>query len=140
MFVGNENKKPGGEADQISFRGRQVLNNLVWIKSTTHTWLPLSFNFANITPTTGVYIVWHGGLIPRTVRVGQGDIASRLSAHRRDSEITIYARFGLFVTWAAVPAPHLDGVERFLADRLFPLLGDWHPAKTPVRVNLPWAA
>ncbi len=98
-----------------------MLNNLTWIKSTTNTWLPLPFNFASVTPTIGTYIIWHGGPVPRTVRVGQGDISSRLSAHSRDREIMAYAGFGLSVTWAAVPSMYLDGVERFLADRLTPL-------------------
>jgi hypothetical protein len=115
--------------------------SLNWIKSTKNVWLPLDFNLASVTPTTGVYVIWHGGTAPWTVRVGQGDIASRLGAHRNDSVILAHAaKGGLFVTWATVQATYLDGVERFLADSLNPLVGDRHPAVLPVPVKLPWAA
>lgn len=114
---------------------------LNWIKSTTNTWLPLKFNLASVIPTTGVYVIWHGGSNPWTVRVGQGDIAARLGSHGNDPAILAHVAKGdLFVTWAAVPAHQLDGVERFLADSLRPLVGDRHPAVLPVPVNLPWAA
>jgi len=114
---------------------------LNWIKSTTGTWLPLNFNLASVTTTKGVYVIWHGGQTPWTVRVGQGDIASRLGSHGGDAVITAHAsKGGLWVTWAAVQAASLDGVERYLADQLRPLVGDRHPAVLPVPVNLPWAA
>ena len=115
--------------------------NLTLIKSEADSWLPLPFNFASITPTVGAYIIWHGGQTPRIVRVGQGDIANRLLAHSRTPEIRNYSLFGqLMTTWAAVPGPYLDGVERFLADRLLPLTGDRRPDAAPIPVNLPWAA
>jgi hypothetical protein len=89
----------------------------------------------------GVCVIWHAGQTPKVVRVGQGDVADRLAAHSRDSTITRYARFGcLYTTWPAVSISYRDGVERFLADRLLPLVGDRHPATVPVPVNLPWAA
>ena len=112
--------------------------SLYWVKNTANNWLPLPFNFASVQPTTGVYIIWHTNASPWTVRVGQGDIASRLSAHSRDPAITRYGP--LCVTWATVQQSSLDGVERFLADHLRPLVGDRHPAAMPIPVNLPWAA
>lgn len=83
----------------------------------------------------GVYIIWQAkGPI---VRVGQGIIRDRLSAHRNDETIISYSN--LFVTWASVPAQYRDGVERYLADRLKPRFGDIFPDVTPVEVNLPWS-
>lgn len=117
--------------------------SVTWLKSTSNTWLPLPFNFASVSPspTLGCYIIWHGGSTPRVVRVGQGDVADRLSAHSRDQTITRYAQLGgLYTTWAAVPIVYRDGVERFLAGRLSPLVGDRYPVVIPVPVNLPWAA
>lgn len=114
-----------------------------WIKNTKNEWLPLPFNFASVSPspTWGCYIIWHGGPTPRVVRVGQGDVADRLAAHSHDPVITKYAPLGgLYTTWAAVSLSYRDGVERFLADRLNPLVGDRHPAVIPIPVNLPWAA
>lgn len=97
--------------------------------------LNLTGNIKNI---SGVYIIWHGGDQPRVVRVGQGDVADRIRAHRKDPEITKYARHGMFVTWASVPANQQNGVERYLADRWNPLVGDAFPVAAPIAVNSPW--
>jgi hypothetical protein len=61
-------------------RGEISMGTLSWIKSTENEWL--SLDRVNLDPvtTTGVYIIWHGGPTPRTVRVGQGDIKARLTA------------------------------------------------------------
>ena len=89
--------------------------------------------------TKGVYIIWHGGNPGQVVRVGQGDIADRLGAHRNDSEILAYAKRGILrVTWAAVSAAQRDGVETYLADQWPPLVGDAFPRATPIAVNSPW--
>ena len=115
--------------------------NVSWIKSTTNNWLPLGFDLNSCRTPLGVYVIWHGGPTPWTVRVGQGDIAARLAAHRADRLITTHAtKGGLMVTWAAVEARYLDGAERYLADQLQPLVGDRHPNVVPIPVNLPWAA
>jgi hypothetical protein len=118
------------------------MTTLTWIKSTQNEWLYfLSFSNLSEIRTYGVYVIWHGGQTPRVVYVGQGDICSRLTAHRNDPAITAYTASGpLFVTWAAVSAAEQDGVERFLADQLRPLVGDRHPFAVPIPVNLPWAA
>jgi hypothetical protein len=42
----------------------------------------------------GVYIIWHGGPKPATVRVGQGIVRDRLQAHRTDTAIQRYAQLG----------------------------------------------
>lgn len=90
---------------------------------------------------TGVYVIWHEGNPARVVRIGQGDIARRLAAHRQDPAILAYKRFGrLRVTWAAVPAHQLDGVERYLANSWPPLIGDAFPNVAPLAVNSPFAA
>lgn len=88
----------------------------------------------------GVYIIWHEGNPGKVVRVGQGaPVGNRLSAHRNDDEILAYAKKGtLRVTWAAVPATQRDGVERYLADRFHPLVGDAFPDVDPIEVNSPW--
>lgn len=91
----------------------------------------------------GVYVIWHEGnedVPPRTVKVGQGDVPDRLGKHRKDARITAYEKYGaLRVTWAAVPAEQKDGVERYLADLLNPLVGDAYPDVEPIPVNSPFA-
>lgn len=111
---------------------------LNWIKCGT-SWCPLTnVNLSNVT-AQGVYIIWHEGNPGRVVRVGQGDIAARLAAHRTDPAITYYARNGVLrVTWASVQAGSRDGVERYLADLWTPLVGDAFPDADPIAVNSPW--
>ena len=51
----------------------------------------------------------------------------------------LYAKKGtLRVTWASVPAAQRDGVERYLADKWGPLVGDAHPDVEAIAVNSPW--
>jgi hypothetical protein len=113
--------------------------NVQWMKNQAGSWLPLeTFNLATVTDA-GVYIIWHAGNPGRVVYVGQGDIRSRLGAHRVNNEITKYRASGtLYVTWAAVPAAQRDGVERHLADHWNPLVGDAHPIAQAIAVNSPW--
>src|SRR5258708_39917037 len=100
------------------------------------------FDLVNINyVVSGVYVIWHAGNPARSVKVGQGDINSRLSPHRNDPAIPAYRQSGrLYITWAAVPAHQIDGVERYLADYYKPLVGDRYPDVAPIPVNLPGAA
>jgi hypothetical protein len=115
--------------------------NLSWIKCKENIWCPLlTVNLADV-ETIGVYVIWHGrkgDQNARVVRLGQGDIADRLKAHRKDDEVLAYQDFGLYVTWAYVPEEDLDGVERHLADRWKPLVGEQFPDAEPIVVNSPW--
>lgn len=113
---------------------------LQWIKSQAGTWLEFqTFNLATAA-ADGVYIIWHGGNPSKVVYVGQGDVPARLQTHRNRADIAKYANAGmLYVTWATVSAHLKDGVERFLADKWKPLIGDAHPDVVPIAVNSPWA-
>lgn len=115
------------------------MNILRWVKCGNGHWCSLeNLNLQSVIDS-GVYIIWHGGTNPKVVYVGQGDpISKRLSSHRNDSRILSYKNYGLFVTWASVPAAQRDGVERFLADKWNPLVGDAHPDVRPIAVNSPW--
>ncbi|MES1180006.1 MAG: hypothetical protein ABUL43_02300 [Hyphomicrobium sp.] len=87
----------------------------------------------------GVYIIWHRGNPGRVVRIGQGDVASRLSSHRKDAAILAYRASGdLYAKCAAVPTHLRDGVERYLAEKWLPLVGDRFPDVSPIAVNDPW--
>lgn len=98
----------------------------------------LNLNHEHFDAMEGVYIIWHGGQNPATVRVGQGFVRDRLSSHRQDPAILAYKTHGLFVTWASVPPWQRDGVERYLAENLNPKVGDRFPDVLPVQVNYPW--
>ncbi len=111
---------------------------VTWVKcGENHEWCSLEgVNLKNVY-TEGVYVIWHGGEKPHIVRIGQGDVADRLSAHRNDPAILKYAKQGrLFTTWASVPAAQRDGIERYLADQYTPLIGDAFPEVLPIEVNL----
>lgn len=75
----------------------------------------------------------------RVVRVGQGQIANRLAAHARDPDVLRYgSEETLFAWFASVSRGQRDGVERYLADVLSPLVGEAFPKVLPIAVNLPW--
>lgn len=111
-----------------------------WVKCQSGDWC--NFNNVDLSNVTakGVYVIWHAGNPGKVVRIGQGDITTRIAAHRNDRQITQYANNGtLYVTWAAVSSQSLDGVERYLANTWPPLVGDAFPDAAPIAVNSPWA-
>jgi hypothetical protein len=81
----------------------------------------------------GVYIIWSVKVV---IRIGSGIIRNRLKEHRESPEITAFPN--LFVTWANVNGNQMEGVEKYLSDRLNPKVGERFPDRTPIEVNLPW--
>ena len=113
--------------------------NISWVKCRGDNWCPFETVDLSGVSAKGVYMIWHGGNPGRVVRVGQGDIADRITKHRSDRKITQHAKSGkLYVTWAAVSVQSRDGVERYLADKWNPLVGDAYPDAHPIAVNSPW--
>ncbi|MHC8510455.1 MAG: hypothetical protein ACYYKD_13920 [Rhodospirillales bacterium] len=117
---------------------------ITWSKRNDGNWFdfmrPIQFQGKLI----GVYIIWHNGAFSKNaevVRVGQGDVEDRLSAHWQDVNITRHKNRGmLLVTWAVVLSEHTrDGIERFLGDTLKPLEGKRFPNAVPISVNYPWS-
>lgn len=114
---------------------------LTWIKCEGDVWCPLltvNLNNSNFDDMEGVYIIWHSGDKPATVRVGQGFIRDRLAQHKEDSQILAYQQYGLYVTWARLDKTNRDGVERYLGETLKPKIGSRLPDVPPIAVNLPW--
>ena len=113
--------------------------DVIWItRADNGDWLPLELADLSQVDVVGVYVIWFRGQGHNIVRVGQGRIAQRLTEHRNDPQVLAFKNSGpLFVTWAELPAQYLDGVERYLADTLHPLIGDVFPAALPIAVNLP---
>ncbi len=114
---------------------------LNWIKCEGDQWCALmsvNLDGSHFDDMKGVYVIWHGGSDARTVRVGQGDIKDRLSAHRNDTSITRHGKNAtLYATWAPAELQYRDGIERYLFDSLKPLEGELAPAAKPIQVNLP---
>ncbi len=114
---------------------------LSWNKCQGDVWcnlLNVNLGHQHFNNMAGVYVIWHAGPKPTTVRIGNGIIRDRLGAHRQDAAVLRYKDYGLLVTWASVPAPMREGVERFLSERLNPMVGERFPEAAPVEVNLPW--
>jgi len=115
--------------------------NLNWIKCSDGNWCDLfvvDLNHEHFRNLEGVYIVWHGGHNPWTVKVGQGNIKDRLAKHRIDKDILVYRSYNLWVTWAKVDLKYRDGIEAYLANTLSPKVGERFPNRFPIIVNLPW--
>lgn len=117
-----------------------MLTYLQWHVNSQNEWHFLEFLDLTTVTQEGVYIIWHGGVNARVVRVGQGDIAARLKEHRVDAEVLRYKHLVLYVTWASVPEIHRDGVESFLAYTYHPLVGLRFPDAILETVNLPFPA
>ena len=125
-----------------------------WNKCKNNLWCGLysldltSVHFNNL---RGVYVIWYWDKLgnPIAIRVGQGEIRERILYHRTNPQITAYRTIQqfpprpipefrpLYVTWAEVRIQDKRlGVERYLANMLKPLVGEY-PDVLPIQVNLP---
>lgn len=116
------------------------MNPPKWVKTTAGTWPSLKkVDLTNVT-AAGIYIIWYFGSPGRVVYVGQGIVKDRLGKHRLNPEITLSAPQGidLLVSWATVPEHLRGGMERYLADRFNPIVGEAHPDVPKIAVLAPW--
>lgn len=113
-----------------------------WVKNSTNgQWfdlLRLNLSAPYFIDKFGVYVIWYSSPgSSRVIRVGQGDISSRLKEHSSNPEIMKYSQYGqLKVAWAIIDPRYADGVEAFLFDTYQPLIGERKPAAQPIPVNL----
>ena len=118
---------------------------LDWGDPAGDVWRPLSTDFSDI-GGTGVFIVRQAD--GPAVIVGQGEIKDRLSTLQRNRRVLGYDSPGspLLATWGIVQgmiqtrmlySAQLDGIERYLAETLQPLIGKSYPDVAPVPVPLP---
>jgi len=116
--------------------------DLFWNKCQGDVWCRLStVNLAHshFDNMVGVYIIWHGGPQPATVKVGRGNIRDELQAQRIDAHVQAFANLGLFVTWASVPEQQAAGVQVFLVQKLNPKVPvDNAAPAAPVSATVPW--
>jgi len=115
--------------------------HLNWIRYNSGKWCQLNslaLDNSHFDGLGGIYIIWHGGKKPATVKVGQGNIRDRLTHYKNDWEVQVYKELGLYVTWAAVNLEYRDGIETFLAKRLKPMVRRRITSAKDIQVNLPW--
>ena len=121
----------------------QKTMNPFWMKCDNNAWCSLEhvdLSHKYYDNFLGVYVIWYWDNFgnPVTVRVGQGNLRNRLTAHRSDPLIQRYAPMDLLVTWTDV-LPHLrDGVEAYLGKVLKPLVGSRFPGTKPIPVVPPF--
>ena len=117
-----------------------------WVKCNGGNWC--SFKRVDLKKVTakGVYAIGYKSSTTDailTVYVGQGDVAERVEEHRSGNTATSkkilgYATEGtMVVTWAAINAEIRDGVEKYLADELEPIVGHTHPDVDAIPVSKP---
>lgn len=116
-----------------------------WVKSPVGGFFKLAIldpEELGLSKVGGVYVVWHAGVRPRYVIIGNTeDLAGTFHNLGRDDEIMYYDRHGgLYVTWAFVRDKVRPGVVRYLEDVLKPLFPTPSPPKkgtVPVAVFPP---
>lgn len=101
--------------------------DVAWAKSPKnrfYNFLNLDAEEKGLTKVSGVYVVWHGGLRPEWLYVGQSDnLAATFEALRDNNDIMEYDRHGhLFVTWSEIKPEFQPGVVQYLIDVLNPLI------------------
>ncbi len=82
-----------------------------------HRFLSFDPEEYNLSDVSAVYIIWHAGVRPEWVYVGNShDLADDLNRLTENDEITDYeVNGGLFVSWSLVKDEFQDGVVRFIA-------------------------
>ena len=121
----------------------QMPMNIFWMKCENNAWCSLDqvdLSHKYYDNFEGIYIIWYWDNFgnPVTVRVGQGNIRDRFTAHRTDPQIQGYAHLNLLVTWTSLPPSYLNGVEAYLGKVLKPRVGSLFPDAKPIPVSLPF--
>ena len=111
--------------------------NVKWVKC-SETWckfwdLDLLQDYFSDNNPAGVYVIWLGKDV---LYVGQGDIKSRIEAHRKEYAFSRFHGQDVKITWCIVEVSLRDGIERYLADLYKPRLGQSHPNVISIPVNL----
>ena len=121
----------------------QMPMNLFWLKCENNAWCSLrdvDLSHSYYDNFVGIYIIWYWDNLGNavTVKVGQGNLRERLTAHNTDPRIQQYAHLNLLVTWTDT-LPYLrDGVEVYLGKVLKPRVGSLFPNAKPIPVSLPF--
>ncbi len=103
-----------------------------------HELMKIDFSDSLYNRLHGVFIIWHGGSNPRVLYIGQGHIAKELEKLKSKREIKKFELLGLFVTWAKFKPEHMNGIHRFLNDKLRPTLSMCKIEDHQIYVNLPF--
>lgn len=81
----------------------------------------------------GIYIIWSNAI---TVKIGTGNIKAGILSDRNNPNIISLP--DLKVTWSNARNEHLDGIKRFLTEKLKPGIQEPGGVDEPIEVNFPW--
>jgi len=89
--------------------------HLEWAKAENGEWFDLdSMDIGTITRGWGVYVIWAPNGKPQrpgiVLKVGSGNITTRLSVERLNAELRWVGKVQLLVTWAVVDQAHHRGL------------------------------
>jgi len=91
----------------------------------------------------GVYLIFYetDSRNDTAVKVGRGNIREEIRRWRNHPDIITYHAYGLRVVWAKVKnLDLLDGMAKYLTQKLGPLVEEEFPECSPVAVNLPFTS
>jgi hypothetical protein len=125
-----------------------VTYTLEWAKTPHGEWFYLESAPLDTIHGWGVYVIWMANgkpMRPGTVlKVGSGNIGTRLFIERLSPDYSAVDRSRLLVTWALVADHHQanSGIVRFLSEALHPFFLDLdqNAVPVPIPVNLPLTA
>lgn len=117
----------------------------VWARDSRgrfHRFLPLDPEEAGLIDRGGVFVIWHAGIQPEWVYVGQSkNLAETLHMIGENKDVLSFeVNGGLFVTWSFVRKEFRHGVVRYLEETLSPIVptqDEWPPDTRPVAVFAP---
>jgi hypothetical protein len=117
--------------------------HLDWAKSKEGEWFDLdSLSIATEVQGSGVYFVWTPGRppdqAPAALKVGRGNLSTRLYLERWNPAFRSLGHIPLFVTWAVADESQQPGIVQYLTQHLSPLVhAELVLGVEPVAVNLP---
>jgi hypothetical protein len=121
--------------------------HLEWAKAENAEWFDLdSMDIGTVARGWGVYVIWTPNGKPQlpgiVLKVGSGNITTRLSVERLNAELRWVGKVQLLVTWATVDQAHHPGIVQYLSQQLHPYY--FQTAAAPdleaIPVNLPLSA
>ena len=114
---------------------------LDWVRNAENRWPTLSaidLKDPQLQEAEGVYIIFHGGMNPGIVSVGQGKIGDQVKAESQDKGVLEFEKFKLYIAWAQTGKEERPGIEKYLSEKLSPKVSRPSLEAEAIPVNLPW--
>lgn len=108
---------------------RDLRTDPQWAKSPAgnfHRFVHLDPEKCGLSGVSGVYVIWHGGVLPGWVYLGKSHNLARAFHLLADNQdiMSYEVNGGLFVTWALIAGECQDGVVKHLNEVMKPKVGN----------------